>query len=87
METKQKQVRMYESVWRVIADYKKIMNISEALDGDEVDELCETIKDIINRNEGNYGKGEGLDVCGGCGEVVMEGEATVKGESRHAVCS
>mgnify|MGYP001582268608 CR=1 FL=1 len=50
---RKKQVRMYESVWRVIADYKKIMNISEALDGDEVDMLCEDIKDIINRNEGN----------------------------------
>ena len=53
METKQKSVRMYESVWKVIADYKKIMGITEALDGDEVDILCEDIKDIINRNEGN----------------------------------
>ncbi len=44
---------MYESVWKVIADYKEIMNIDEPLDGDEVDTLCETIKDIINRNEGN----------------------------------
>ena len=63
METKQKKVRMYESVWRVIADYKKIMNISEALDGDEVDELCETIKDIINRNEGNVKVNCICEVC------------------------
>jgi len=53
-KTKNEMPRMYETVWQVIADYKKIMNIEgEALDGDEVDDLCETIKEIINRNEGN----------------------------------
>lgn len=45
--------RMYEAVHEVVARYKRIMNIDEALDGDEVDDLCETIKEIINRNEGN----------------------------------
>ena len=44
---------MYESVWKVIAEYKQIMNITEPLDGDEVDLLVENIRDIINKNEGN----------------------------------
>ena len=40
-------------VWKMIAEWKRRMNITESLDGDEVDVLCEDIKDIINRNEGN----------------------------------
>ena len=42
-----------EMVWKVIAEYKRIMHTVEPLDGDGVDMLVEDIREIINRNEGN----------------------------------
>lgn len=52
--TKTRSIKMYPTIWKAVAEYKQIMGIEgEPLDGDEVDMLCEEIKDIINRNEGN----------------------------------
>lgn len=49
-----KSITLYKPIHQAIANYKHIMNLStEALDGDEVDQLCKEIKKIINRSEGN----------------------------------
>lgn len=41
------------AIWDVIARYKRYNAITGALDGDEVDTLCDYIKCVINDNEGN----------------------------------
>ena len=45
------------------------------------------------RSEDKYGevklskKGKNESICEGCGEPILEGQAVVKGENRHSVCS
>ena len=48
-----KNKKMYELVYEIVAEYKRVMSIDEALDGDAVDVLSNTIKEIINMHEAN----------------------------------
>ena len=48
----------------IIDDFKKDNNITDPLDGDEVDGLTEILKAEINLNEGNITRDEYLTIIG-----------------------
>ena len=60
------------------------------------DEAIEKWSEIIEEELGDENKTLATEMvdylyaeetCMGCGEPILEGQAVVKGESRHAVCS